>query len=136
MNNNTEIKQNLIKLAYDNYGSSPEYLWESDPDSFVLRRSDTKKWFAAFMRVSFEKIGAEGKGIVEILDVKCSPLMVGSMIQKKGYFPGYHMNKNNWITVLLDGTVDFDEIAMLLDESYELVGKKSTPKKKANKDNV
>ena len=35
--------------------------------------------------------------------------------------PGYHMNKDHWNTVLLDGSVPEEELLMSIDESYELV---------------
>lgn len=38
--------------------------------------------------------------------------------------PAYHMNKENWITILLDGTVSKGKICELIDISYELTGKK------------
>ena len=35
--------------------------------------------------------------------------------------PGYHMNKDHWNTVVLDGSVAEEEILTWVDESYELV---------------
>jgi len=35
--------------------------------------------------------------------------------------PGYHMNKEHWNTVVLDGTVPDDEILAWIDDSYDLV---------------
>ena len=35
--------------------------------------------------------------------------------------PGYHQNKENWSTVILDGTVPADEIKRMIAESYDLV---------------
>ena len=35
-------------------------------------------------------------------------------------FLEHHMNKENWISILLDGTVSADEIKPLLELSYEL----------------
>ncbi len=35
--------------------------------------------------------------------------------------PGYHMNKDHWNTVFLDGTVPEDELLTWIDDSYELV---------------
>ncbi len=34
------------------------------------------------------------------------------------------MNKESWITIVLDGTVDLTQIAVLLDMSYDAVGVK------------
>ncbi len=38
-----------------------------------------------------------------------------------GVRPGYHMNKDHWNTVLLDGSVPEEELLSWIDESYELV---------------
>ena len=40
------------------------------------------------------------------------------------------MNKENWITVALDGSAPDDKIKMLVDMSYELTMKKALKKKK------
>ncbi|MCY4427820.1 MAG: MmcQ/YjbR family DNA-binding protein [Halieaceae bacterium] len=40
-----------------------------------------------------------------------------------GVLPGYHMNKQHWNTVLLDGTVPGPEIERMIDRSYGLVVK-------------
>lgn len=42
---------------------------------------------------------------------------------KNGILPAYHMNKEHWITILLDGTVSKEKICELIDISYELTGK-------------
>ena len=43
--------------------------------------------------------------------------------------PGYHMNKEHWNTVGLDGTIPPNLIKELIDESYQLIIN-SLPKKK------
>jgi predicted DNA-binding protein (MmcQ/YjbR family) len=35
--------------------------------------------------------------------------------------PGYHLNKRHWVTVLLDGVLDEDELGALIRESYDVV---------------
>ena len=35
-------------------------------------------------------------------------------------FPAYHMNKNNWITILLDGSLSDELISELIKKSYLL----------------
>ena len=40
-----------------------------------------------------------------------------------GYYPGWHMNKNSWYTIVLDGSVRDDELIRRLDESYMLAEK-------------
>ena len=40
------------------------------------------------------------------------------LIQQEGILPAYHMNKQHWITVLLDGTVPQDKVFDLIDMSF------------------
>ncbi len=47
-----------------------------------------------------------------------------------GIFSGYHMNKEKWVTVLLDGAVAMAQIAILLDISYDISSTKSRKKKR------
>ena len=48
---------------------------------------------------------------------------MGSYLGQPGILPGYHMNKNHWLTVLLDGTAADDVIKELLEISWELTKK-------------
>lgn len=73
------------------------------------------------MSVEKSKLGLDGDDIVDILDVKCDPEMTGMIIQTYGFLPGYHMNKNHWITILLDGSVSEAKTLDFLDMSYDLI---------------
>lgn len=42
--------------------------------------------------------------------------------------PGYHMNKNHWNTVIVDGNIPVGVIRKMIDDSYKLVVQ-SLPKK-------
>ena len=102
------------------YGTVPEYLWSTSPDSAVLRHKNGK-WYAVIMTVEKSKLGLEGKDPVDIMDVKCDPDMTNMIIQTHGFLPGYHMNKQHWITILLDGSVSEAKILDFLDLSYDLI---------------
>lgn len=78
------------------------------------------------MEVGREKLGLAGDGPIEIINLKCDPGLVGSLRGKPGFHPAYHMNKEKWITVRLDGSVPEEEIKKLVDLSYQLTG----PRKK------
>lgn len=82
------------------------------------------------MDVSRKKLGLSGDGSVDILNVKCDPLMIGSLLKESGILPAYHMNKANWITVLLDNSASDEHIKMLLDISYTMTLKKIPQKQK------
>ena len=46
--------------------------------------------------------------------------------------PGYHMNKQHWNTIVVDGSVSTSQLKEWIDHSYELV-KASLPKKLRDK---
>ena len=48
---------------------------------------------------------------------------------ENGFFPAYHMRKDSWITVALDGSVADYKIKMLLDVSYQATAPKVRKKK-------
>ena len=110
----------VIEYAREKYGDELEFLWERYPDAAVLRRKDNKKWYALFMTVSKSKLGLEESEPAEIIDLRFDADELPDKVDGKRYFPGYHMNKKHWITMLLDGSVDIKEILNILDESYKL----------------
>lgn len=114
------VKERVFKYALTQYGTQPEYLWKNLPDACVLRHTENNRWYAVVMSVLRERLGIDGDGEVCIIDVKCSPEIVGSVIKKRGFLPAYHMNKVHWITILLDGTADDEEIFKFIDLSYLL----------------
>lgn len=113
-------RKEIFEYVKKQYGTIPEYLWSSSPDSAVLRHQNGK-WYAVIMNVERSKLGLDGDGTVEIIDVKCDSEMTGMIIQTYGFLPGYHMNKQHWITILLDGTVGESKILDFLDMSYDLI---------------
>ena len=73
------------------------------------------------MRVKRQILGLDGEGFIDVMNVKCDPILVGSLRLKNGFLPAYHMNKDKWISILLDGSVSKEEIFPLIDESHSLV---------------
>jgi len=47
--------------------------------------------------------------------------------------PGYHMNKDHWNTVMLDGSIPEEHIRRMIDESYFLIVRKL---KKSDRDKL
>ena len=119
-------EKELVRYAFSQYGAQPEYLWKKYPDYFVLRHKDGGKWFAVVMDIPKERLGLDGKEKIFIMDVKCGPLLYGSFIGRTGVFPAYHMNKENWITLLLDGSAESETIKQLLGISYQLTENKKS----------
>lgn len=119
------IRNQVLQFAEQQYGTQPEYLWARTPDTAVLRHADNRKWYGIIMDIPRSKLGMSGEEIVDVLNVKCDPMMISSLSMEPGFFPGYHMNHDKWLSILLDGTVDIGMIFSLLDMSFELTaGKK------------
>lgn len=113
-------RADILKYADENYNTKPEHLWAKYPSYEVLRHRRNGKWYAIIMDVPQNKVGLDGEEAVDILDIKCEPDMVVSLSAQKGFARAYHMNKQHWLTIILDGTVADDEIYNLLDISYEM----------------
>lgn len=109
-------------LAYtaEQYGTEPDCPWPEYPEHQVLRHSKTRKWYGLIMAVDRDKLGLPGDGIVDILNVKSEPGVVYLSKDTPGILPAYHMNKQHWISILLDGTLDDDRTRSLLDASYAM----------------
>lgn len=59
------------------------------------------------------------------INLKCDPEQAVFLRQMfAAVLPGYHMNKQHWNTVLLDGTVPRGELERMIDHSFALVVKK------------
>lgn len=121
------LRPAVLALAQARNGSEAEYLFAKFPGYAVLRHPN-QKWYAVIMDLARSKLGLPGQGVVDVLNVKCDPRMTGSLQQQPGILPAYHMNKESWVTVLLDGTVELGQIAILLDISYDIVDAKGKKK--------
>ncbi|MCI8590037.1 MAG: hypothetical protein HFE77_04930 [Clostridiales bacterium] len=110
----------LIEFVREKYGDELEYLWDKFPDNAVWRRKDNQKWYGALLTVSRRKLGIPSDEIVEIIDLRADPDTLKKMVDNNRYYPGWHMNKKHWVTIILDGSVSFEEICRRIDESYAL----------------
>lgn len=113
-------RKEVLKFAKSQYGTTPDHPWTTHPHYAVLRHDDDKKWYCLVMNVPRDKLGLSGDGEVDVIDIKCDPALVGSLRQSAGFLPAYHMNKEHWLTVLLDGSVPKKQIETLISQSYEL----------------
>ncbi len=102
------------------FGARGEFLF-ADSDTVVFRKGVRKKWYAVIMTISKEKLGLQSDEKVQVLNVKLSPNDVALIVDFLSYFPAYHMNKKHWCTILLNGTLDTDEICYRIGQSYDLV---------------
>ena len=117
-------KTELQKYIAEAYSTVPDFPWESTPDAAVYRHENNRKWFALVMTIPKARLGIRSDGMIDIVNLKCDPLLVGSLRSEPGIFPAYHMNKDKWLSVALDGSADDEQIKMLLDMSFEFTAVK------------
>lgn len=119
---NTQTKQ-IIDYVNDAYHDKPEFLWKKTPNNAIVRRKDTKKWYAVILTISKAKLGFDTNEIVEIIDLRGSPDEIARLIDGQHYLLGYHMNKKHWYTMCLDHSISTEEICNRIDKSYLLATK-------------
>lgn len=117
-------RKDVFAFVGNNYGTSPEYIF-SDKPNFAVLRHPIGKWYAIVMDVDRSLLGLSGHGKSDVINVKCSPDVRDALCGQKGFLPAYHMNKEHWLTFLLDGSVPHDVARFLIDASYGLVAAKT-----------
>jgi predicted DNA-binding protein (MmcQ/YjbR family) len=120
--------EDLHEYIASQYGAEPAHLFRQDPTIAIFKRPDNKKWFAATKDIEYRTLGIEKDGRAGIVNVKLDPLIVASLKTREGFRPAYHMNRENWITILLDGAVEDGEVCTCLDMSFGNVGTKAKKK--------
>lgn len=122
-------RERITQYMQDTYGTEAEYLWADSPDSAVFRHPASRKWYAIIMSVLPERLGLAGERALDVMNVKCSAIMIGSLLPTKGFLPAYHMNKSHWISIVLNNSVSDDQITPLLELSYDSVSPKRRKKR-------
>ncbi|MBR1811528.1 MAG: MmcQ/YjbR family DNA-binding protein [Clostridia bacterium] len=115
--------QVLLAFVRENYGDEPEFLWSKFPDNAVWRRKDTAKWYGAILTVQGSKLGLDTDAVVEIVDLRLQPALMADLTAKEHYYPGWHMNKKSWYTMILDESIPDEELCQRVRDSYALARK-------------
>lgn len=124
------MREQVFAYIKKQYKASPEYPWGTYENNAVFRHSDNKKWFALVLEVGRDKLGLGGSGRVDAVNLKIDDRMLREVLmQDKGILPAYHMNKEHWISVLLDGTVKEEKVYDLIDASFLATASKKKKEK-------
>lgn len=129
-------KEQIYDYVKQKYASAIDHPWFKYPSYTVFRHSDSEKWYGLIMDIPRSKLGLIGDEYVDVLNIKAAdPFTRDILVQQEGYFPGYHIARGNWVSVLLDGTVDISEIFSLIDMSFmATASKKERDKYRAPKE--
>lgn len=123
----------VINHIKTEYGVEAEFLWpEKYPSYCVFRHRDNRKWFALVATIANKSLDIKSKDAkngrkndeIEIINLKFDKNQTYDFAETSDHiFPAYHMNKNNWITVVLDGGLSDEMIFELIRKSYLLTDK-------------
>ena len=111
-------KQKFFDTCLALYGTVPDYPFDEDFETAVLRHADSRKWYAIVMRVSRRKFGFQSDEIIDVVNLKQPTEMFGSFGASDGVYPAYHMNKLHWVSVILPDAPE-DVVAFLTNASFE-----------------
>ena len=124
-----EQANRLVLHIMDKYRDSPVFPWEKFNRYGVFKNLDNGKWYALIMTIDWSILNKKFSGEVEVVNFKLNEEKIPSLVTQKGFYPAYHMNKKNWITIVLDETVCDGVLFDLLEESHAF----TLDKKKRNK---
>ncbi|MGN7356670.1 MmcQ/YjbR family DNA-binding protein [Paenibacillus sp. SAF-054] len=107
------MENRIIEYCSLKKGATKDYPFGSDPLVFKI----AGRMFALVF---------QGKGEAPLyINLKCDPVIAANLReQHEAIQPGYHMNKQHWNTVMIDGSLSPSDILAMIDHSYELVVQK------------
>lgn len=108
----------ITQYIKEKYNREPIFLWESAPNYGVFKKQE--KWFGIIMNIEKNKIIGKDNKEIEITNLKLDE-ETKEYIKQKGIYEAYHMSKKNWVTIILDDTLEDDYIKELIDKSYNNV---------------
>ena len=115
----------LANEIYKKYGDKAVFPWD-DFSGGVFKNPKNGKWYAIVMNINVQKVDKNLTGEVEVINIKLDPNKIKELYKEKGFYPAYHMNKKNWISILLNDIVPDDFLFELLDKSHTFTLSKKT----------
>ena len=109
----------ISKLIENEYNIKPKFIMKKFPN-YGIFKNDNNKWFAIIMNINRNKLDNLFEDI-EIINIKIKEIELNNLLKIKGIYKAYHMNKNNWISIILNDNLSDDFIFKLVKESYNIV---------------
>ena len=123
----------LVKLIKERYGESPDFPFTDSKYKHlgVFRYQGNQKWYGLVMNVDKSVFGKEYKDeCVDVINVRIDENKRDDIINDKNIFPSYHMNKQKWVSILLDESLSDFEVMNYIDYSRNFMINKSSKKRK------
>ena len=119
------IYEDVLRYVKERYNSTTVKPFKSNPNIKALV-TPKDKWYALFLDVEYNKLQKDSlvDSKVKIVNLKHLSSEISTVIDNRNIFPSYHMNKNHWISVVLDNNIDIEYVKELIEISYNLVNNK------------
>lgn len=114
----TDQANRIAKLILETFNDEPEFPWVKYDNNAIFRNPHNQKWYALIAGIDKSKLDVNGSGEIEIINLKLNSDAIPSLLKKEGFYPAYHMNKKNWITIILDDTLKDSEIMAYIKLSH------------------
>ena len=119
------VYEDILCYAKGKYNSTTVQPFKSNPEIKALV-TPKGKWYALFLDVEYNKLQKDSlvDSKVKIINLKHISSKISAITDNRNIFPAYHMNKNHWISVVLDNNIDIEYVKELIELSYNLVNNK------------
>ena len=119
------IYEDVLRYVKERYNSTTVKPFKSNPNIKALV-TPKDKWYALFLDVEYNKLQKDSlvDSKVKIVNLKHLSSEISTVIDNRNIFPSYHMNKNHWISVVLDNNIDIEYVKGLIELSYALANNK------------
>lgn len=111
-------RKEFFDICKNIYSTSPDFPFEDDFETAVMRHADSRKWFCICMKVQKRKLVGDSADIIDVVNVKIPIDMMGYFDASDGVYPAYHMNKLHWVSIILSDAPD-DVVKFLINTSFE-----------------
>lgn len=113
------VSEQLCRICdwiYEAFGERPDFPFKRGSEAAVFRNQENRKWYLLAILRKGEK--------EEIVNVKVDKGMAPLLCTLPGFFPAYHMHKQNWVSIRMDGSVDEALVKDLIRESRAMTHEK------------
>ena len=113
----------VCDLIKKKYATTPCFMWKQAPNCGVFKHDENDKWYGIIQNLDFSKLDEDKTGLVEILNLKLDEKDIPRFLKIEGIYPAWHMNKKYWISIILNETLNDQDILKYIDTSFILTKK-------------
>ena len=112
----------IAELIRRKYNEVPDFPFKKLEDYGVFRYPVNRKWYGLIMNIEYNRMfPSADETLIEVMNVKIRPQDRDRLFATPGIYDCYHMNRNSWVSIVMDETVSDDLIMTLVDISRNLV---------------